>query len=131
MASREREVTRTRSFERSLERLVRKHPELEETVEAALRGYASNGPGRNSDKIPGLSGQPVFKQRLRLSGQGQRGAARIVYYCDSDRVLALFVYVKSGRDNVSPGEIRDALESAGLLESVGSPPDAGTRQQQG
>ena len=110
-----REVAKTTSFTNSLKQLSKKYPELENTVEDALKQYAATGATRSSDKIPGLDGHPVFKARLRLRGKGQRGGARIIYFCSSDRVLALFLYVKADQMDVPTKEIREALKSAHVL----------------
>ena len=105
----------TTSFTNSLKQLSKKYPELRNTVEDALKQYAATGAPRSSDKIPGLDGHPVFKERLRLRDKGQRGGARIIYFCDSDRVLALFLYVKASQTDVPTKEIREALKSARVL----------------
>ena len=110
-----REVEATVSFARSLKQLSKKHPELQNAVQNALDEYSNKGPTHRSDKIPNLDGQPVFKERLRLSNQGQSGGARIIYYCDSEQVIPLFLYVKSGQADVPAKEIRDALKAADLL----------------
>ena len=78
------------------------------------------------DKIPGLDGHPVFKERLPLRNQGRRGAARIVYFCDRRRVYALFLFVKGDQEYVPVKEIRDALKSTGLLERDEPPPCLGS-----
>ena len=72
-----------------------------------------------------MDGLPVFKERLPLQGIGRRGGARIIAYCDDERVLALRLYTKSDVEVLPVGEIRDALKDAGLLEPAqpeGEPP---------
>ena len=55
--------------------------------------------------------------RLRLRNQGQRGANHL---CDRHRVFALFLFVKADQGYVPEKEMRDALNSAGLLERAES-----------
>ena len=114
-----RRIERASTFDKTLRKLSRKHPELEETVQQAL---ASNASARKpaGDQIPRLDGRPVFKERLPLGDRGKRGGARLFYYCDDDLVLALFVIVKSEQSDVTPEEINKVL-----AEYTSSPdPDA-------
>ena len=110
-----REIRRTNTFAKDLERLSKKHPGLTGIVEGALEKYAAGGSASTSIRIPGLNDQPVFKERLSLGGRGKRGGARLIYYCDDKLVLALFVYTKSEHPNVPQKEIRKALKAAQLL----------------
>ena len=110
----EREVLRTEAFERSLRRLARRHPDLPDTIAQALRKFAIDGPPSMRFRQKGVGGRPVFKERLPLRGAGKRGGARLVVYCDDERVAALFVYVKSATELIPEKEIREALEAAGI-----------------
>ena len=112
MASRATE--RTPGFERCLKRLSKKHPSLCDTVNDALEGYASTGKTAASDQIQGLDGRPVFKERLSICNQGKRKGPRIIYYCDSHRVVGMFLYTKNEQDDVPVKEIKKALEETGL-----------------
>ena len=62
----------------------------------------------------------MFKERLRLRNQGQRGAARIIYFCGEDgderTVHGLFLFVKSDQEYVHPKAIRDVMRSVGLFD---------------
>ena len=109
-----RRVERTAEFERSLTRLTNKHRVKTETVDEALAEYASKGPGKTSQRIGGLGEVEgsVYKDRLKLAGAGKRDGARIIYLCNDSLVLALFLYAKGDRKDVSPKEIRQALEAA-------------------
>lgn len=60
-------------------------------------------------KIPGLGGAPVYKVRLPLGDKGRRGGARLIYYCASDLVLAMYAYAKSDIADIPVNQIRDAL----------------------
>ena len=44
----------------------------------------------------------------------ERGGARLIVYCDDERVVALFVYVKSATELIPEKAIRTALEAAGI-----------------
>ena len=85
-----RKIECTKTFEGNLKDLSKKHPDLSDAVDAALAGYAATGESSASSKIPRMKGSPVFKERLAFGNQGKRGAARIIYYCDSELVVPMF-----------------------------------------
>ena len=110
-----REIAKPQGFVRILKKLAGKHPGLKISVCEALKICASQGPGERSTQIPGLGGEPVFKERLTLRDKGRRGGARIIYYCNEEKVVPLFVYVKASQNDVPVNEIRNALKAAQLL----------------
>ena len=111
-----RRIERGDKFNRELDRLTRKHPDLPATVEDFLERYSAEGPLTHR-RQPGVYGHPVFNERLPLQGKGKRGAARISVYCDDERVVALRLFTKSAKQLLAPKEIRNALRDAGLLEN--------------
>ena len=116
-----RRVERTSKFISCVKQLSKKHPKLTDAIDKTLRAFASANtpPG---DKIPNLKGQPVFKKRIPLGrDQGQQGGGRIIYYCDDNRVLALFLYGKGDQTNKPPKEILEALKKYGLLDAPDAP----------
>ena len=119
-----RRIERGDRFIRDLRLLTRRHRDLPNTVATFLDRYSTEGPSARY-RQPGVDGLPVFKERLPLQGIGRRGGARIIAYCDDERVLALRLYTKSDVEILPVGEIRDALKDAGLLEPAlpeGEPP---------
>lgn len=110
-----REIAKSQGFTRNLKKLAGKHLGLEVSVCEALETYASQGPTGRSTRIPGLAGAPVFKERLALGDRGRRAGARIIYYCNEEKVVPLFVYVKASQKDIPVNEIRDALKAANLL----------------
>ena len=116
----ERRIERGRKFNRELRVLARRHPDLPATIKEVLRQYSADGP---SDRYrqPGVSGLPVFKERLSIQGQGKRRGARIIAYCDAERVVALRLYTKADIQVITDREIREALRDAGLLEDSDPP----------
>ena len=110
-----RDIRRGERFGKCLKSLARKHKSAPEDVERALSQCAENGPPARADQIRNLGGLPVFKQRLRLGDKGTRGGARLIYYCDEECVVALFLYSKSDQEDIAVKELRDALAAAGLL----------------
>ena len=56
--------------------------------------------------IPASGG--LRKMRWRLPGQGKRGGARVIYYWKTarSRLYLLFMYPKSVRSNLTPGQLR-------------------------
>lgn len=112
-----RRIVRSSRFERDLRSLTRKkYPDLEKTVHTFLTRCANTGVPAASHKIPGVGNNSVFKSRLALRGRGKRKGARIIYFCDEERVVALFVYTKNSLSDVPANEIRAALNAAGLFD---------------
>lgn len=108
-----REILRSPSFERDLTRLSRKHPELPQTITETLDRYATEEPPARY-RQQGVGGLSVFKERLPLRGVSKRRGARLIFYRDDERVVALFVYTKSSTSSVPEKAIRKALASAGI-----------------
>ena len=54
---------------------------------------------------------------------GVRSGARIICYCDSQRVHAIDIYSKGDREDIPSTEILDALRDTGLMPE---PDDADT-----
>ena len=55
--------------------------------------------------------------RVPVQRRGKRGGARVVYYCDQERLLALSIFLKSEKADLSPADrkqIEDPLQAAGL-----------------
>ena len=117
-----RRVVRSDRFDRNLRSLTKKkYPDLEKTVQTFLTNCGNNGVPATSHKIPGVGNNVVFKSRLPLRGMGKRQGARIIYFCDEERVVALFVYAKNLLSDIPVNEIKTALKESGLLASYGSP----------
>ena len=110
----DRSIEKTAGFKNSLRRLSRKHPGVEQIVDEALNSYATDGPPL--DRIPGVDGHPVFKERRALPNQGKRGGLRIISYCDESRVVGLFLYAKGDKESVPNNVIRSALRDCGLYK---------------
>lgn len=109
-----RAIEQSSGFKSSLRRLGKNRPGLEQEVSNALAAYAADGPP--PDRIPGVDGNPVFKERLALPNQGKRGGLRIVVYCDDDRVVGLFLYLKGDKGDVTDTVIVNALKKCDLYE---------------
>lgn len=56
--------------------------------------------------IPGSGG--LRKVRWAAAGRGKRGGVRVIYYwaVNQDRLLMLFLYAKSERDDLSADQLR-------------------------
>jgi len=104
-----REIQYGQRFKRDLEKLERKYRGIHFSVNVFLDNCSRNGPSSTSNRIPNLNLEPVYKDRIALPGIGKRKGVRIVYYCDRSRVVALYLYTKNDRENISPKEITDAL----------------------
>ena len=112
-----RTVVRSSRFDRDLRSLTKKkYPDLKETVQRFLTRCGKSGVPAVSHKIPGVGNNSVFKSRLALRGMGKRKGARIICFCDEERVVALFVYAKNSLSDVPGNEIRAALNAVGLLD---------------
>ena len=103
-----RSIERASTFDKLLKKLSKKHPDLPKTIEKELVRFASaRKPIGN--KIPHIDGRPLYKERLPIGNLGKRRGARIIYSCDDDRILALFLYAKSDRSDVPLEEINKVL----------------------
>lgn len=104
-------------FERNLQSFAsKKDPELPKRVRQALISRLEQGPGKDP-RLKKVKGLPVFKMRIPAQGRGKRGGARIVYYHDQERLLALSIFLKSEKADMSPADreqILEALQEAGL-----------------
>lgn len=113
-----RSVDRTDQFEKDLKSLTKKkYLDLEETVREFLKDCSKSGAVAPSHKIPGVGKGSVFKSRLPLGNMGKRKGARIIFYCDEERVVPLFIYAKNQTADIPVNEIKDALREFGLLPS--------------
>ena len=63
--------------------------------------------------VPGGGG--LRKVRCKLSGQGKRGGARVIYYwvVNAEKILLIYAYNKNEQGDLSPAQIK-ALK--GLVE---------------
>ena len=98
----------TPKFRGQLAKLSKKHRGLEDQVIDFLKDLADEKV-RPGDRISGVGGRPVFKVRIPLGNRGKRGGARIIYYRDTDRLWALFLYAKGEQGNISDADIQKAL----------------------
>ena len=103
------------NFDRSLKRLEKKHRGVSENVDEYLDNCIATGPGRLSQRLKGVSGRAVYKERLPVPGMGKRGGIRVIYYCDPPEVYALLVFDRSTIEDIRPDVIKQALGQAGLL----------------
>ena len=101
-------------FTNDLKQLSKKHPDICDTVTGTLKEIAHRGLEKTDHCIPGLGGHPVYKRRLGLGNKGKKGGARLIFYFTKDILMALFVYAKGSKEDVSPKEIAEALQSVEL-----------------
>ena len=88
---------------------------MEGRIAKEAKTIARAGPDARHNRLSGvLSGLPVYKGRIPLSGTGKRGGARLIYYCDEQSLVLLFIYAKNAKSGVPVKEINDALLQAGL-----------------
>ena len=118
----ERRVEYAKTFEKDTKHLSRKHAGFKDAVATFLKHVArANAP--LGKQIPGLSGEPVYKERLPLGRKGKRGGARLIYYWTPDLVLAMYAYAKSDADDIPVKQIRDALSALSQQSEHGVPQD--------
>lgn len=110
----QRIIEKTKTFNKQLKKLHR-HQGLKSSVEDRLNALNANE-APDGDQFPKLHGFPVFKARCGKGNMGRRKGARIVYYKDDARFVALCIYLKSDKDNVSPKEILKILKENNLLD---------------
>ncbi len=104
----QRTIERAQRFKRDLKKL-RRHRGLSSKVQDILSGLATDIIP-DGDQFPGLGERPVFKIRCGTENMGRRKGARIIYYKDDLKLVALCIYLKNDRDNVPGKEIMAVLE---------------------
>ena len=104
----DRHLVHAHGFRKHLDKLARRQPPLRDEVESLL-GRIARDPTPHGAKIPGLGGEPVFKVRLPFGTKGKQSGARLIYYRDEERVVALFLYSKGEVTDIPLREIREAL----------------------
>ncbi|WP_143324572.1 type II toxin-antitoxin system RelE/ParE family toxin [Candidatus Synechococcus spongiarum] len=112
----ERRREHSSEFERHLQSLLKKDRDLRQKVEKELELRRKQGPGKDP-LLKGVNCRPVFKMRVQAQGCGKRGGARVIYYCDHERLLALLIFLKSKKANMSSEDLKQiqaALQDAGL-----------------
>lgn len=109
-----RDIEHCARFGKDLARLEKKHRGIRESVESFFRRRAKGIPVSGEDRIPGLGGEPVYKARIALPGIGKRSGARLIYYRDAYRIVALRVYQKSKTVDMPLSDIKKALSEAGI-----------------
>lgn len=109
-----REIHTWLPFRRSLNRLAKKHQSLPREIDDFLQQIILHGTTWRCQRIRQVGENPVFKVRIKITGVSLSKCPRLIYYCDDDRVIGLFVYTKNQRTDVPPQEIIDALNEIGL-----------------
>lgn len=90
---------------------------MPQKVEEALELRRKQGPGQEDYLLKRVNGRPVFKMRVQAQGRGKSGGARVIYYCDHERLLALLIFLKSKKADMSSEDLKQiqaALQDAGL-----------------
>lgn len=83
------------AFQKDLDRLSRKHPDLHAVVDRACDDIR-RGPEHWGDAIQGFAHR-IWKKRLAVSGHGKRGGLRLVFEVDAASGVAwlLRLYAKN------------------------------------
>lgn len=110
----QREIHTWPPFQRSLDRLAKKHQSLPKVIDDFLQQAILHGRTWRCQQIRQVDENPVFKVRIKITGVSLSRCPRLIYFCDDDRVIGLFVYTKNQRTDVPPQEIIDALNEIGL-----------------
>ena len=111
---RQRRLEYDSTFDRDLQSLAKKDREGHKQVQQALERRRVRGPDPRDHLLRNFRGLPVFKTRVQAQGRGKSGGARVVYYCDNERLLALQVYLKSKHTNEDLPLIVAALQAHDL-----------------
>lgn len=102
------------TFDKDLKSLAKKDQEGPKQVYQALERRQIKGPDPRDHRVQNVRGLPVFKTRVQAQGRGKSGGARVVYYCDNERLLTLQVYLRSQQSNQDMQQIVAALQEHGL-----------------
>ena len=114
-AAARRRLEESSKFKKSLRSLAKKKDrDLPKRVHQELASRLKQGPSDNDKRIKRVQDLPVYKMRVGAQRGGTRGGARVVYYCDQERLLALNIYLKSDMDSADYSDIKRALQSSDL-----------------
>ena len=113
----QRELRYAPTFERDLEALSKKHPDVVDTVRDILQSVAPEGSPHRGFRVTGQRGLLIFTERFPIRNMGKRGSGRIIYYRDGTTVVGLLLFAKNNKAHAPPAEITNALKAAGLLET--------------
>jgi hypothetical protein len=97
-------IVQTRRYLKDLKRMDASERDIAR-LEEEIAGNPQAG-----DVIPGLGG--LRKLRFRLGAKGKRGGGRAVYFLmvSDDLAVMVFAYPKSGKEDMTPGEKKAAVE---------------------
>ncbi|TDQ36985.1 hypothetical protein [Aureibacillus halotolerans] len=107
------QIIPTKSFDRALRNLTKKHPKAVDDIGDVLTSLQNGDLVGNA--IPGLKhpNNKAFKVRsANVSGRtGKRGGFRIIYYLvtSDNEIYLLTVYSKSDKQNISTKEINELV----------------------
>ena len=110
-----RNMERDEGFQKGVLSLVKKHRIKEEKINDLLEEWARSGPPHSSTPIPGTGGS-TYKEYVALTGTSKRKGARLIYYCDATRLVALYLYPKSVTEDIPTREIVNKLKMLELWE---------------
>ncbi|MDR2912593.1 MAG: addiction module toxin RelE [Alistipes sp.] len=96
-------------FEKSLKRLSKKYPSLENDFLAFLSELEAN-PSMGDEIFPGCRKARIA---IRSKGRGKSGGGRVIFYFEvsDDTVVLLFIYDKSEMENVQTAYIEQILRT--------------------
>lgn len=99
----QREIKKSKIFERELARLDKKYRGLADKVEINLNRLAS-GEKLNEKRYLGCDGL-IFQIRCGTGNMGRRSGARIIYSKDELQLLVLYIYLKNAEGRISNKKI--------------------------
>lgn len=109
-----RKIEYDRGFASNLKNLSRRHHGLKEAVDMIIADIASGKEENSGNKMPGLDSKPVFKKRVKFANLRKRSAARIIYHLGEDKLLSLFIHLKSDQASIPVKEIKKILAKYSL-----------------
>jgi len=114
----QRAVKRTPEFDRQLKKLGKRHKRLRAIVHDRLNSISTNAIP-DGDQISRFRGLPVFKIRCKTGeDKGLRSGARIIYFKDTSKLVALYRFLKSDRINISDKKIIEILKNNHLYAAT-------------
>ncbi len=104
-------ISTTSKFERQLKQITKKHPETCEIVKDTLNNISNRE--RTSDKpMRRCKGYPIFMARCPLKNTGKSSGARVIYFKDLFKVVAVCIYLKSEQNSFPENEIIRIFEQS-------------------
>ena len=101
-----RTISHAKSYPAFLKILIKKDKAVETRINEKLSELA-HSPHPSREKLTHVGGRPIYKERFRI---GNRNSGRLIVFIDDTRVIAIAVYAKNRRTNLTGDEVLGLID---------------------